>query len=309
MIKAAEYGPYHYLAGMKNADVTGYTFFKLEEQPKDGVTQYFTILENGQMHGLASLKSLPWDEKIFRMKMATIPYLVAQGNYRRKKDIISMLISGIMEDCHTSGIRHVSARIDSRDMPAIHALEENGFKLMDILTYNLLDMDMISHKLVRAPYILREHQKEDIEEIMEVARYGFSDYIDRFHIDPGISHEHSDTLYAEWARNSCLGYADNVFIAQKDSKIIGFITAKIHKDVTPYAKSKLGEIQLGGIFPESRRLGVFTNLVDCCLNWLKGRADMTLAKTSIDNFGVQRVCQKLGFKLAQTQCTFHKSFV
>jgi RimJ/RimL family protein N-acetyltransferase len=308
LIEESEYGSYHYLAKIKDADVKRLTLFKLKELSKDDHTQFFAIHDRGKPTGLASLKSLPWDEQIFKMKMATVPHLLSLGNYSEKKAVAATLISRLIEECHASGIKHLSARIDSRDMAAIHALEENGFKLMDILTFNLLDMNIIPHKKIEAPYVVREFRNEDIDGIMEVARLGFTDYIDRFHIDPDFSRQDSDRLYMEWAKNSCLGYADNVFIAAKDHQIIGFITAKIHRDAEEYLKLRLGEIELVVIPPESRGLGVFPNLVDGCMNWLKLQADMTLAKTLIDNFQVQRICQKLGFKLAQTQCTFHKGF-
>jgi RimJ/RimL family protein N-acetyltransferase len=308
LIRASEFGPYQYLKLIKNADYKGYTFFKLRELGDDDQTQFYVVPGNGNIGGLASLKSLPWDEQIFKMKMATIPHLLTSGSYEEQNRIASKLICKIIEECQSREIKHISVRIDNREMAAIHALEENGFKLMDILTYNLLDMNIVPHKTITAPYILREFQSEDIDDIMEVARQGFTDYVDRFHLDPGFSHSHSDDLYAEWARNSCLGYADNVFVAEKDKTIIGFITAKIHRDVEEYTKLRLGEIPLVVIPPESRRLGFFPNLVDCCMNWLKHHADMTLAKTLINNFQVQRICQNLGFKLAQTQCTFHKRF-
>lgn len=308
LIGKLEFGPYHYLDKIKSADVNGFTFFKLRELSKDELTKCFVVHGDGKMTGLASLKSLPWDEQIFKINMATIPHLYSLGNYSEKKAVTAKLISRLAEECHASEIKHVSARIDSRDMATIHALEENGFKLMDILTYNLLDMNIIPQKQIEAPYVVRDFRSEDIEGIMEVARQGFTDYIDRFHIDPVFSQQDSDRLYTEWARNSCLGYADNVFVAEKDGQIIGFITAKIHRDAEEFTKLRLGEIELVVIPPESRGLGVFPNLVDCCMNWLKRHADMTLAKTLIDNFQVQRICQKLGFKLAQTQCTFHKSF-
>ena len=309
LIEETEYGPCHYLAKIKDADVNGFTFFKLRELSKDNLTKFYAIHWDGKMRGLASLKSLPWDEQIFKMKMATIPHLFSLGNYSEKKTIASGLISRLTEECRVSGIKHVSAKIDSRDMATIHALEENGFKLMDILTHILCDMNIFRVKPIEAPYVVREFHNEDIKGIMEVARLGFMDYIGRFHIDPEFNHQDSDKFYTIWARNSCLGYADNVFVAEKNSQIIGFITAKIHRDMEDYVKLRLGEIELVVISPESRGMGVYPNLADCCMNWLKRHADMTLAKTLIDNFQVQRVCQKLGFKLAQTQCTFHKSFV
>jgi GNAT superfamily N-acetyltransferase len=122
------------------------------------------------------------------------------------------------------------------------------------------------------------------------------------------SHQLCDELYTEWARNSCHGYADKVFVAEKKDKIIGFTTARVHGDAKKHANLRLGEVEFGCVHPEFQGLGVFSSLMNYCMNWLKDRADVVLAKTLINNFFVQITCQKLGFELAQTQCTFHKSF-
>lgn len=308
LIQESEYSPYQYLAGIKNTDLKGYVLFKLGEFTKDDSTKSFAVHENGIMCGLATLKPLPWDEQIFKLKMATVPLLLTQGNYDEKKGSAIKLIGQIMDECQAISLEHLSVRIDSRDMAAVHALEESGFKLMDILVYLLSDLKNFAPGQIEAHFTLRESREEDIEDVVDIARVGFHDYTDRFHIDPQLDQQYCDDLYAEWARNSCRGNADKVFVAEKDDKIIGFTTAKLHRDAAEYANLRLGEIEFGSVHPEFQGLGVFSSLMKHSMNWLKRRADMTLAKTLINNFDVQRTCQKLGFKLTQTQCTFHKSF-
>lgn len=308
LIRGTNYTPYLFLEKIKDVDSKGYTLLKLQETFQHDLSKIFVAQRDSQIDGLASLKLLPWDENIFKIKMATIPHLLSAGDYKRKKEISSRLLSRIMEACTELRIEHISARIDSQDMASIHALEEFGFQLMDILTYFVTDMHTYSIKQIKTSLHLREFKKTDIEDVMEVARHGFRDYSDRFHVDPHLESQHCDNLYAEWAQNSCLGYADKVFVAEKDKAVIGFITARIHKDVENFATVRLGEMELVVVSQKARHglMGVFPHLVDFCMNWFKKNADFVLGKTLINNIQVQQKLQKNGFKLAQTQCTFHK---
>ena len=73
-----------FLARAKNADSKGYTFHKLTEAYKDNLSRIYVVPENEKLAGLASLKSLPWDEQIFKLKMASVPLLLAKGQYVKK---------------------------------------------------------------------------------------------------------------------------------------------------------------------------------------------------------------------------------
>ena len=71
--------------------------------------------------------------------MATIPHLLSVRDYKDKFSISSILSERVLKDCRDSGVKHLSARIDSRDTATIHALEDLGFRLMDVLIIDVIE--------------------------------------------------------------------------------------------------------------------------------------------------------------------------
>lgn len=305
LIEETKCHPFQYLEKIRDVSIQSYTIFTLSEIFKDGLGKIYVIPQDGGISGLITWKLLPWDEQIFKIKMATIPHLLSAGDYKDKFSISTILSERVLKDCRDSGVKHLSVRIDSRDTATIHALEECGFRLMDVLIIDVIETRLSELKELSSAFQIRKFREEDVREIVEIARRGFKNYIDRFHLDPILEQQHCDTLYAEWARNSCRGYADEVFVAESEEKVLGFNTIKFHKDVEKFTQIRVGEYELVATHPEARRLGVFPNIVDHAWNFLVSNADVIMAKTLASNFRVLRSNRENKMNTVQSQLTFH----
>ncbi|UCC39063.1 MAG: hypothetical protein JSV96_14820 [Candidatus Aminicenantes bacterium] len=306
MIEEFEYKPYQFLKRLPNKQITKFVLYSLQRVLQDSRGKICSAQSNGMILGLASLILLTWDEQIFGMKMAAIPHLFSIGNYQKRKRITNMLISEHLETCKKLQIQNVSVRLNIADAAAIHTLEQNGFKLMDIIVIFVIDLKKMPIKKIQTQFILREYEQNDIYSIVELARHAFKNYFGRFHLDPTLKNKECTELYAQWAHNLCKGDADKIFVAKRKNKVIGFTAFKIHQDIKKFGSIKICEMELGAISPKVRKLGVYHNLYYYGLKSFKDKADIGLSKTQVNNIQVQRILHNVGFKVITHQCTFHR---
>lgn len=308
IITIYEYKPYRYIRGTKNDQLNNFVMGELKAQLQLPQDNYAYLVKDGaEAVGLATLRMLPWDKQIFAKEMAAIDYLMAIGNYEERVSILDGLLSKLITRCKDLKIEHLSCRVDTADLVCIHALEEAGFKLMDIIVTYCFDFAKSSLKELEYPFRIRSQEEEDIEPTVALSKLSFQNYIDRFHSDPTLDNQSCDQLYAEWARNSCVGLvADQVFVAEDNGKIVGFSTCKFHKEVNRFIDHKIGEIVLVCVSPKARGSGVYTSFIHHGLRWFREKVDFVQVVTQINNTFVQRAWSNLGFRLIGSRSTFHK---
>ncbi len=282
-----------------------YLNFEITRILADPENKAFFVHETSEYSGFATLSVQKWDEKIFGVKIAAVPHLISIGDSPVRDRVLALLMGMIIKECAQENIKLVSARINSGDLLAVHALEKSGFLLMDTIVTKYTETKKWKNTNTDPSYRIRESEAKDIADIKELARLGFQDYVDRFHQDPNLNNRDADNLYAEWAANSCQGYADAVYVAEDNAQLVGFATCKLYKDVEKYSGLRIGEIVLIATAPDSRGKGVFGHLIENCMSWFLGQADFVIYKTQINNLPVQKALQKYGFQTESYKHTFH----
>ena len=310
LMAAYEYMPYHCFSGLRNEQLSDFVLEELHAYLESPESNYgYLAREGADAVGLAVLRLLPWDKRIFKKEMAAVDYLMALGSYAEKVSVLSSLLSRVDNKCRDLKIEHLSIKVDTADLSCIHALEKAGFRLMDTLVTYCFDFDKSALGARDYPYAIREQAQEDTEPIVALARLSFQEYIDRFHLDPTLDNQDCDELYGEWARNSCLGVvADRVSVVEDDAEILGFATSKLHRKVNRFTDRRIGEIVLVCVSPKVRGGGVYTSFIHEGLCFLHNRVDFVQVVTQINNTHVQRAWNNLGFRLIGSRSTFHKWF-
>jgi len=97
-------------------------------------------------NGLVCWRFLPWDSAQFGFPAARLEFLLA-----RQDAALRSLLNTALEQARERGIRHMIARLDVHDLPAIHALEASGFELIDGIQTYALTLDCASHRLNSVP--------------------------------------------------------------------------------------------------------------------------------------------------------------
>lgn len=196
------------------------------------------------------------------------------------------------------------ARCDTSSFEVIHALEAAGFRLMD--TYVRYDFDFGKKEIQedKSKIPVRSFVPDDIPQIERVAGESFGGYAGHFHADPRLPRERCDTVYSEWAANSCRDkkLADDVLVAVRDGEILGFATMK---GISPTASEGI----IFGVAPKAQGLGIYRSFMVNGMRWSKERGFVKMeVGTQVNNYAVQRVWQRLGFEIHGSGYTFHRWF-
>lgn len=262
----------------------------------------------GKLVGLVTCEKLSWDTRHFGIEMAKIRYLIVNADYSNTFEVKSALLSYLLMKC-SKKFHHLSIRVHTEDVSSIHSLENAGFRLMDTtVTYSF---DFRKDQIVRLENecYVRKFRKNEIDKLANIATECYEEgrvATDRFHADPSLPSEKSDDLYVKWIVNSCKGLADTVLVAEVDGVPVGFITCKVYRQLSEKLGVRLGTMVISGVSPSCRGRGAYTSMFNTGLRWLAERVNIVEVGTQISNYVVQKVWNRLGFKLIRSQYTLHR---
>ncbi|MBM3255261.1 MAG: hypothetical protein FJZ08_03075 [Candidatus Omnitrophica bacterium] len=259
--------------------------------------------DNSQVIGLAGLFSLPWDTKHFGVNMARVDFLMAATGHPQVLDLKKSLLSFLIKLCRDKKIACLSCRIDTADICTVHALEENGFLLMDtIVTYVFNRRRHLIPKM-KDIYKIRLFERTDLSALQDLASRAFSK--DRFHLDPYIPVEKANSLFKEWVKDSCAKRSSHkVFIAQKSGEVAGFLTFELNKELERLSGYKIAGHGLSAVSPQAK--GAYVSLVKAAIEEIASHYDCLEFDTQLNNYEVIKVWQRFGFDFIRAKHTFHK---
>ena len=266
--------------------------------------------EMGELVGLATLEKLDWDTKHFGIEMAKIRHLIARDGYPKALKVKRELISHLLAECREKRISHISARIYKEDISSIHALENKGFQLMDVIVTYYLDLRKMKPVRPRTQCRIRQFKQEDMPKLKEIVMECFgveTVATDHFHADPTLPKEKSDELYVQWIIESIREPSDTILIAELNRKLIGFTACRVHRSLGEKLGIRFGTIILTGVIPSARGKSVATSLSHAALQWFADKVDIVERGGQVSNYAVQRVWNRSGFRIVRSQCTFHWS--
>ena len=266
---------------------------------------YIVVARNkDEIIGLISLTKLFWDTAHFGLKMAKIGYLIAKGSYYDSITTKNELLSFILRLCKKEEIKHLSCKADTSDYSTAHCLEEKGFKLMDTtVTYIYTQKHSIPD--LKNLYHIRKFKKNDLSSLIIIAKENF--WINRFYIDPHIPKNRTAQLYIEWVKNCCKGeLADEVLIAEKKGKVVGFFTYKLDERLKRFMGVKCAGRGIAAVSPEAK--GAYVSLLKAAIERgeLITKLDLGEFETQVWNYPVIKIFQRFGMNYVNSKHAFHK---
>jgi ribosomal protein S18 acetylase RimI-like enzyme len=196
------------------------------------------------------------------------------------------------------------------DTAIIHALESNGFLLMDTLLNFVFDCrargSNCHRQQIPESFELRLATTSDTEPLAEVAHSSFTGHFGRFHADPRIGRDAAARIYEEWIRSCVNGWADWIVVAIHDGRIAGYSAWKKPSALDAQHGIRLGHYSIGAVHPDFFGRGLFTALTRAGMEQVCSSADWIEAPTHVDNQAVQRGFLRLDWRIAGTQHSFHK---
>lgn len=270
------------------------------------------LADPGEIAAFSAWSRLDWDSEQFGFPAARLDHLLAKGDYRSAKPRKQVLLGAVLDDCRCHRIRHLTARADSSDLAAIHALESEGFELIDgIQTFSLrLNRCSLPPPTVEVTRV----RSEDIDQAVAIARHSYR--FDRFHADTALPPAVADHLHATWVRNTCAKAirgrrrarpAEEVFVARDRKIVTGYVTTSIDRDAAETLGVLFGTIVLVATSPHHRNQGVARAVTSAALDWFKqcGVAVVHVG-TQFRNVAAGRLYESSGFRLIASSLTFRR---
>lgn len=197
----------------------------------------------------------------------------------------------------------ITVRVNADDLPRVHALEDNGFRLMDTLVYYERRLGGNDPTRLTVPDIsIRLATQDDIQSVSSIAQTAFTNYMGHYHADPRLNNSAADAAYVQWAEDSILLMKEQtpVLVACNKDGTIGFLAMK-------QSSPEEFEVKLNAVHPKNQKKGIYSTLLAEALNIAcKTSAKRLIISTQINNFGVKRAWSRLGFEHFHSIYTFHK---
>jgi GNAT superfamily N-acetyltransferase len=248
---------------------------------------------------------LPWDTQVLGWPSARLEWLAAAGSDAAARGQKDQLVRGALEQCRGDRIRYLTARLHSADLPGIHALEENGFELIDGIQTFSLRLDSAAPAMDPA-WRVRLYEPQDFQQILAIARASY--VFDRFHADAHIPREIADSVNQRWVENCCLGtMADAVLVALDGETPVGYVTCKVDHEAAGWLRLLFGTIGMVATDPTWRGRGIARAATYAALDWFAQQGVKVVeVGTQLSNIPAGRLYEQCGFRLMATTLTFRK---
>jgi hypothetical protein len=209
----------------------------------------------------------------------------------------------ILNEIKSKDIDLAILRLPAEKQFQVASLENIGlpYLIADTLVFYDVNLENISINPLKnndLEFILCENNKKEILE--ELVGKIFIDYTNHYYANPYLKKELITEGYKEWACSYINKLENNkiAWLLTKNSNHIGFFTSDF--------SLQNGQIILGGISPEFKGNGFYTDFIRFIQTYYKDKKiNKIIVSTQIQNYIVQRVWSKEGFKLSKALITIH----
>jgi ribosomal protein S18 acetylase RimI-like enzyme len=261
--------------------------------------------------GFAICTPLPWESGLLGRSMWAIKHICIDSESVDKHAVATRLVAEVSRRAAAQGAEFLLCKTSALHRVAIHALESNGFLLMDTFldfVYNCQNSRSQNDSSPQRPegVMIRPGTSADTDSLVQIARACFSEHFGRFHADPRIGRAAAAKIYEEWIRSCANGWADWIFVAEHRNRIAGYSAWRKPSRLDAQFGIRLGHYSIAGVHPDFFGHGIFAALTRAGMNIMGVLVDWIEGPTHVENYAVQRGYQRLGWQIAGAQHSFHK---
>jgi hypothetical protein len=297
--------PYNYFAGIDIGALGKYHYDKIAESVSGEKARAFAALVEDRPLGMLLLAPLSWDNEVLGISCYSIQDVIVPDS-PAQDEIAERLVKFAIDTCAQEGGELLVAKTDPAAQYLVRALGLTGFEHLSTLIFYGFEMKRGGLPRVRGDFTYRPFEEADEGPMQDLAQKGFEGHFDRYTLDKRIPEERAKNVHREWVKNSCRGYADQVFVALDGDKMIGFGTWKFEKSTHDALGLRIAKYDLGAVLPEYRSKGVFKNMTVAGMEWVGGKVDVIEGPTNIRNYPTQRALTTLGWRLIGSRYNYHR---
>jgi ribosomal protein S18 acetylase RimI-like enzyme len=270
----------------------------------------FASIVSGIINGFIVYNDSPWDSEITGRRIGIVEHLAVTPDDCVSSEILHQLIDELTRNLTKRGTQCVVCKVQSKELVAIHALEQQGFLLMDTLQDFVFDFSRTPMEGIDLPR--RDRQKirranpADLPALMTITEKAFANYFGRYHADPQMPPGTGTKIYTQWVRSAFQGWADWILVVELDDKIAGY--GLWRKALRTEAKNLLSiaHYDLGATDPEFRGRGLRTALTVEGMEIAREFARYLIGPVHVSNYPAQHTLHKLGWRISDARHSFHK---
>ena len=262
------------------------------------------------IEGIAVCVDSPWDTETVGCKFASLKYLAIADDLD-KTDALNDLIEKILRRAKDRGVECIVCKRPSSQSQAVHALERNGFLLMDTLIDFVWDFERSQIEKLPAPrrgagLSTRLAQPEDEPAVLALSEKAFANFSGRYDVDPGMPSGTGPRVYRRWIESAFKGWADMILVAEIDDVAVGYgIWRNPSKRETKHSV-RMMHYSLAGVDPSYTGQGIYSALAFDGMRMAQSHARYIDGPVHVTNYAVHRALHRLGWKTAGARHTFHK---
>jgi Acetyltransferase (GNAT) family. len=235
---------------------------------------------------------VPWDSEIFGFPVAQIGRVELDEGAQPKE-----MLDAFEAWCASHDVRLVSCRLDHMQLRESMALEERGFRFVEMVHGPRLD----SLEGIAAPQHVLQVTKATLGDLGLIEEIAYSAFTTgRYLLDWRLAPELSKRRYSTWVRNSFDAPRQTVLKAEAEGDLVGFFIVEHRPDQSVYW-------HLTAIAPRWQGKGIGLSLWQTML--IRHRAEgATFVETTISghNLPAINLYARLGFSFASARMTFHQ---
>lgn len=250
--------------------------------------------------GTISFKPLTWDSEVLGLRCGRISLADAAGDPGTVKNLVAHLLANQAAEYNL-----IMFRFPSLHMNLAQQLQSLGFYLVEnLLTFKyILEQRLQPGQAANPGLVIRRLNDKNRDETERVCRIAENEFkYSRYHMDPNLSAGAAGRLKAAWVRNSCLGRASAVLVAEQDGECAGFALCNLLTKGQPV----YGVLDLIGVDRRYANRGIGKALVRGFLDFISASgAAYGIAGTQSHNLGSIRMYSTSGFALDTSELTYH----
>jgi ribosomal protein S18 acetylase RimI-like enzyme len=303
--------PLSHLPYLKRTQIEAFWMDDIRQTAANKDSATFVASISDRVVGFTVYAESPWDSRVVGRPIGTLKYLAADTENSMGAKAVEALVEHSLAHARKCGIECLTVKVHPRDTETIHALERNGFLLMDTLVHYVFDFLRTPFEQVVPPrrisgLNIRLGLEQDLPRILEVAERAFRNHFGRYNADSRMPPGTAKDVYREWARSSLSGWADWVTVAEVDARIAGYAIWKKASPLEAKHALDIFHYNLVAIHPHFVGRNVFAALTYEGMRMFREYANRFTAPTHVTHSAIHRLCFELGWQISGARHSFHR---
>jgi dTDP-4-amino-4,6-dideoxy-D-galactose acyltransferase len=238
------------------------------------------------MTGIRLWAPVEWDSEFFGFPVARLADGPVTGLSARRA----------LAECREAGVHVLTYLAAAGDDGSVRVVEGCGFHLLDIrLTLEWRVADAVG--LAPPSGDVRPFRPGDEADLAAIARTSFQET--RYFLDGSFPRERCEMLYETWVRRSAAGWAERVFVAERDGRAAGFVSCHLPTGAE-------GSIGIMAVREGLRGAGLGAALMSAARAWFaEAGARCVTVVTQGRTVPAQRLYQRSSFVTRRAELWYH----